>query len=142
TMPELFKRGVFIHYWPFVFIAIAFLGAGLSEYLRRKQLRVLAEPLERTGVCLALLPVLACWVLPSFSEYALVWFLAGLLYGVMSIFKRSWRFALLGAIVANMGMWVLLQGSGFYFLEHPQMWVIPLALVVLVAEQLNQDRLT
>jgi hypothetical protein len=45
-------------------------------------------------------------------------------------------------VVANMGLWILLQDSGFYFWNHPQMWVIPLALVVLVAEQLNQDRLT
>jgi hypothetical protein len=142
TMPHLFKRRIFIDYWPFVFMVIAFLGAGLSEYFRRKQLRVLAEPLERTGVCLPLLPALAYWVLPSAGEYALIWFLAGLLYGIMSIFKRSWRFALLGAIVANMGLWVLLQDTGFYFWKHPQMWVIPLALVVLVAEQLNQDRLT
>jgi len=141
TMPNLFKQGIFIHYWPFVLITIAFVGAGLSEYFRRKQLLVLAEPLERTGVFLPLLPVLAYWVLPSASEYALVWFLAGFLYGFMSIFKRSWRFALLGAVAANMGLWLLLQDSGFYFWKHPQMWVIPLALVVLVAEQLNQDRL-
>ena len=77
TMPSLFKHGIFIHYWPFVFIVIAFLGAGLSEYFRRKQLPVLAEPLERTGVFLPLLPVLAYWVLPYASEYALVWFFAG-----------------------------------------------------------------
>jgi len=141
TMPSLFKHGIFIDYWPFVFITIAFLGAGISEYFRRKRLPVLAEPLERTGVFLPLLPVLAYWVLPHASEYALVWFFAGLLYGLMSIFKRSWRFALLGAVAANMGLWLLLQDSGFYFWKHPQMWVIPLALVVLVAEQLNQDRL-
>jgi len=141
TMPGLFRQGLFIQYWPFVLMAIAFLGVGLSEYFRRKKLRVLAEPLEWTGGFLPLLPVLAYWVLPNASEYALVWFLAGLMYGLMSIFKRSWRFALLGSVAANMGLWVLLQDSGFYFWKHPQMWVIPLALVVLVAEQLNQDRL-
>jgi hypothetical protein len=141
TMPGLFKGGLFIQYWPFILMAIAFLGVGLSEYFRRKKLRVLAEPLEWTGGFLPLLPVLAYWVLPTASEYALVWFWAGLMYGVMSIFKRSWRFALLASVAANMGLWVLLQDSGFYFWKHPQMWVIPLALVVLAAEQLNQDRL-
>jgi hypothetical protein len=140
TMPELF-RGRLIHYWPFVVMGIAFMGVGLSEFFRRKNLRVLAEPLEWTGGFLPLLPVLVYWVLPHASEYALVWFFAGLLYGVLSIFKRSWRFALLGAVAANMGLWVLLQSSEIYFWKHPQMWVIPLALVVLVAEQLNQDRL-
>jgi len=139
TMPGLFKRQEFIHYWPFVLMAIAFLGVGLSEYFRRKEVRVLAEPLEWTGGFLPLLPVLTYWVLPHASEYAMVWFFAGLLYGLMSIFKRSWRFALLGSVAANMGLWVLLQDRGLYFW---QLWVIPLALVVLVAEQLNQDRLT
>ncbi len=141
TMPGLFKHGMFIHYWPFVLMGIAFLGVFLSEYFRRREIRVLAEPFEWTGGFLPLLPVLTYWVLPSAGEYALVWFFAGLLYGVLSIFKRSWRFALLGAVAANMGLWVLLQSSEIYFWKHPQMWVIPLALVVLVAEQLNQDRL-
>jgi hypothetical protein len=139
TMPGLFKRGLFIHYWPFVLMGIAFLGVGLSEYFRRKEIRVLAEPLQWTGGFLPLLPVLTYWVLPHASEYAMVWFLAGLLYGLMSIFKRSWWFALLGSVAANMGLWVLLQDRGLYVW---QLWVIPLALVVLVAEQLNQDRLT
>jgi hypothetical protein len=142
TMPGLFRREIFIHYWPFVVMGIAYLGVGLSEYFRRKEIRVLAEPLEWTGGVLPLLPVLTYWVLPSAGDYALVWFFAGLLYGIMSIFKRSWRFALLGAVAANMGLWVLLQSSEVYFWKHPQMWVIPLAIVVLVAEQLNQDRLT
>jgi hypothetical protein len=142
TMPGLFRRGWFIEHWPFVLMTIAYLGVGLSEYFRRKELRVLAEPFQWTGGFLPMLPVLTYWVLPDASEYAFVWFFAGLLYGVMSIFKRSWRFALLGSVAANMGLWVLLQDSGFYFGKHPQMWLIPLALVVLVAEQINQDRLT
>jgi hypothetical protein len=141
TVPWMFRLDLFQHYWPFILMGIAFLGTGLSEYFRRKELRVLAEPLAWTGGFMPMLPVLGYWALPLPSEYALVWFFAGLLYGMMSIFKGSWRFALLGAVVANMGLWILLQDSGFYFWNHPQMWVIPLALVVLVAEQLNQDRL-
>jgi hypothetical protein len=142
TIPWLFKQRIFLHYWPFILMAIAFLGVGLSEYFRRRQLRVLAEPLERTGVFLPLLPVLAYWTLREPNQYALIWFLAGLVYGLVSIFKGSWSFALFGALAANVGLWVLLQEHEVHFLKHPQFWLIPIALIGLAAEQLNRDRLT
>jgi hypothetical protein len=140
TVPELFRLGLFKEYWPFILMVLAFSGAGLSEFFHRRGLPVLAEPLERTGVFLPLLPVLAIWVLPA-GRYAFLCFLAGLLYGLLSVTKRSFRFALLAALVANLGLWVLLHQHAIYFFNHPQFWLIPLALVVLVSEHLNRDRL-
>jgi hypothetical protein len=121
-------------------MALAFAGAGLSEIFRRRNMPVLAEPLERTGVFLPLLPVLAIWVLPA-GRYVLLCFLAGLLYSLLSVTRRSFRFALLAALAANLGLWVLLHHNEFYFFRHPQFWLIPLALVALASEQLNRDRL-
>jgi hypothetical protein len=140
TLPWLFRPGFFAQYWPFIFMTIAFAGAGLSEIFRRQQIPVLAEPLERTGVFLPMLPVLAFWVLPE-GDYALLWFLAGLLYGLLSVFKRSFVFALLAALAANMGLWVLLHLHQFFFLEHPQLWLIPIAGIGLAAEYINRDGL-
>jgi hypothetical protein len=140
TRPELFKLGLFKEYWPFLLMVLAFAGAGLSEFFHRRGLPVLAEPLERTGVFLPLLPVLAIWMLPA-GRYAFLCFLAGLLYGLLSVTKRSFRFALLAALVANLGLWVMLHHHEIYFFQHPQLWLIPFALVILVAEHLNRDRL-
>jgi hypothetical protein len=140
ALPGLFHRGLLAQYWPFAVMAIAFLGVGLSEFFGRRGLAVLAEPLERTGVFLPLLPVVAFWIL-SPGNYALLWFLAGLLYAFLSVARHSFRFALLAALAANTGLWVLLHHRGLFFWEHPQLWLIPIALVALVAEQLNRDRL-
>jgi hypothetical protein len=117
----------------------------VSEFFSRRGLRVLAEPLQRTGVFLPLLPVLAFWVLPhetDYGKYALEWFLVGSLYSLVALTKRSFRFALFAALALNASLWALLYRQRVDFLLHPQLWLIPLALIVLVAEQLNRDRLS
>jgi hypothetical protein len=141
TEPGIFRRALMAHYWPFVLMGIAFLGAFLSEIFERRNLRVLAEPLERTGVFLPVLPMLAAWTVPTVN-YSFIWFSSGLLYGLLSVRKRSFRFALLAALAANAGVWVLLQQGGIDFFRHPQFWLIPLAMIVLVSEFYNRDRLT
>src|SRR5205807_931220 len=103
TVPQLF-HGRLAQYWPLIVMAVSFLGVGLGELFERRGLRVLAELLQRTGIGLRLLPVLA-------------------------------------ALAANLGLWALLFHNRLDFLTHPQMWLIPLALIVLVAEQINRDRL-
>ncbi len=143
TMPWLF-HGFFEQYWPFIVMALAFLGAGLSELFRRQGRLVLAEPLERTGAFLPLLPVVGFWVLsPQVHYYSGLLLLVGVLYGVLSISRRSFGFGVLSAIAANGGLWYYLQNDlkGFGLLEHPQVWLIPPALSVLAAAYLNRDRL-
>ena len=66
----------------------------------------------------------------------------GLFYGVMAVRKRSLGLAALGVLTGNMGLWVLWHHCGWDFLEHPQLWLIPLALAVLVAEHLDRRRLS
>jgi hypothetical protein len=167
TMPQLFGTRL-AQYWTLIVMAVAFLGVGLSEYFQRKGLSTLAEPLQRTGVFLPLLPLLAFWVhppaavhafaaerfpglrpmldyldriQPDYGKYSVLWFLLGALYTMVAVTKRSFRFALLAALAANFGMWALLFQSNLDFLKHPQMWLIPLALIALVAEHINRDRL-
>lgn len=140
TVPQLFHLHIFAGYWPFIVMGLAFVGAGLGEFFERRHWRVLAEPVERTGIGLPLLPALAFWLVPA-ERYAMVWLMAGLLYALISVSRRSFRFALVAALSANAGLWVLLHHHQVYLWRHPQLWLIPPALVALVAEHLNRDRL-
>jgi hypothetical protein len=168
NVPDLFP-GFLGQHWTLVIMALAFAGVGLSEWFQRRGLGVLAGPLQRTGLFLPLLPLLAFLVRPladlragldqslpavqpllryldrlpgNYGSHALVWFLLGLLYTLVAITRRSTTFALLAALAANFGLWVIFANhEQVTFLLHPQLWLIPPALILLVAEALNRHRL-
>jgi hypothetical protein len=168
NVPDLFPPFVG-RFWPLIVMGIAFLGVSLGEWFERRGWRVLAEPLQRTGVFLPLLPLVAFWVrnwtglreaasqnIPALSPmlryldrmeggfglHASVWFILGMLYAAVAVSRRSFRFALLAALAANFGLWVIFANvQGMHFVAHPQLWLIPLALILLVAEHLNRDKL-
>jgi hypothetical protein len=138
TMPWLFS-GFFQRYWPLVVLAIAYAGVAVSEFLKRRNVSVLAQPLERTGVFLPLLPVIGFWIAQSQVEYSTLLFVVGGLYGLLSILRRSFWFGLAAALAGNGGLWYLLhETSDYHFFQHPQAWLIPVALSVLVAAHLNR----
>ncbi|HSP62266.1 MAG TPA: hypothetical protein VLQ90_04720 [Pyrinomonadaceae bacterium] len=138
TMPWLF-HGFFQRYWPLVVLTIAYAGVAISEVLRRRQIRVLAQPIERTGAFLPLLPVIGFWIAQSQVEYSTLLFVVGGLYGVLSILRSSFWFGLAAALAGNGGLWYLLhETSEYHFLQHPQLWLIPAAISVLIAAHLNR----
>lgn len=166
NVPEIFPRVG--RYWPLVAMAVAYLGAGLGVLLRRKGLEVLAAPWQNTGVFLPLLPLLGFWAKPPqalqhfvgehvpgmapwlqyvarlpqyFQDHAAVWFLVGLLYAGVAVANRSFWFAVAAALAANFGLWALWHHHGLAFLVHPQLWLIPVALMLLTAEHFNRERL-
>jgi hypothetical protein len=168
NVPELF-RGLGARHWALLIMAVAFTGAGLGELFRRRNLPVLAGPLQQTGVFLPLLPLLVFWARPpaalytladqslpglrplldslerlprEFDHHALLWFLLGLLYACLAVAQRSFRWALVAALAGNFGLWAFLAHAQLYFWIHPQVWLIPTALIILTAEHLNRDRLT
>jgi hypothetical protein len=142
TMPWLFT-GFFERYWPLVVMAIAYAGITVSEMFRRRQVRVLAEPIERTGALLPVLPVLGFWIAESKVDYSTLLFIVGGLYGLLSILRRSFLFGLLAALAGNGGLWHLLHHTSDYrFLQHPQLWLIPAALSVMIAAHLNREDFT
>jgi hypothetical protein len=149
-------------------MAVAYLGAGLSAFFERRGLPILAGPLRRTGVFLPVLPLLAFWARPpaavlafaqerlpgmgpllealsrlpqNFGDYAAIWFLLSMLYAFVASARRSFGFALASALAANFGLWALFHHSRLSFLVHPQLWLIPLAVIILVSEHLNRARL-
>jgi hypothetical protein len=144
TKPEFFT-GVMKPYWEFIVLGIAFAGAGLGEWFQRRKLAVLAEPLQRTGAFLPLLPALAAWVtypVVAYDRYSLVLFIAGLLYVMLAMWRQSFRYAVAAACVGNLALWSLYYHGGIMLDKQPQLWLIPPALSVLVAGQLNRRRLS
>ena len=138
TLPWLFT-GFFERYWPLVVVAIAYTGVIISEMLRRRQVLVLAQPIERTGALLPLLPVLGFWIAQSQVDYSTLLFVVGGLYGLLSILRKSFWFGLVAALAGNAGLWHLLQHTSEYrFWQHPQLWLIPAAVSVLIAAHLNR----
>ena len=141
TMPWLF--GSFERYWPFIVMAIAYTGVLVSESLRRQEFTVLARPIESTGAFLPLLPVLGFWIVESEVDYSSVLFIVGGLYGLLSLLRRSFPYGVIAAVCANGALWYFLQRTQDYqFLQHPQLWLIPVALCVLLATHLNEDDFT
>ncbi|MBO0724941.1 MAG: hypothetical protein J2P52_05035, partial [Blastocatellia bacterium] len=142
TLPWFFG-GFFLTWWPLIVMLLAFIGVGLGELFRRRGRLVLAEPLERTGILLPILPVFGFLLAPSHVPYSGLLFLVGLFYGALSVMRRSFRFGILAVFAGNGGLWKLLDGAGGYgFYEHPQLWLIPLSVSVLVAGHVNRERLT
>jgi len=142
TLPWLFG-GFFLTFWPLIVMLLAFTGVGLGELFRRRGTLVLAEPLERTGILLPILPVFGSWLADSHVPYSGLLFLVGLFYGVLSVMRRSFLFGILAALAGNGGLWNMLDGLGGYgFYEHPQLWLIPVSISVLVAGHVNRERLT
>ncbi|QDV32576.1 hypothetical protein [Tautonia plasticadhaerens] len=142
TMPWLFS-GIFARYWPVIVLGIAFAGVGLGEVFRRQGRLVLADPLERTGALLPILPLLgASWLEPRPGEDTLFLVLAGGLYATLSLLRSSAGFGAMAALAFNAGLWTVLgRREGFGLLEHPQFWVVPPALCILAGVFMNRDRL-
>jgi hypothetical protein len=140
--PMLFD-GLLRPYWPYVVMAIAFAGVAVGELLQRSGIRVLAEPLQRTGAFLPLLPALGVWVIAAEgTQYATLLFVIGVLYVMLSICRRSFTSGLAAVLAGNASLWSLLGDTGFSFWRHPQFWLIPPAASVLIAAHINRRRLS
>jgi hypothetical protein len=141
TAPWLFG-GVMAQYWPLLVMAIAFAAVALADLFRRNQTIALSSPLFTTGAFLPLLPVAAFWLAPSRVELWALLCTAGFFYAILSAARRSFGFGVLAALAANGGLWsILARQPALAFLVHPQVWLIPAAASVLVAAQLNRERL-
>jgi hypothetical protein len=61
---------------------------------------------------------------------------------LVAVLRRSSAAGLVAALACNFGFWVVLGHHEYLsFLLHPQLWLIPLGLLVLVAEILHREQL-
>ncbi len=147
--PQWFRLGFVEQYWMFLVMAVAFAGVGVSEWFHRAGLPVLSEPLRNTVTALPVVPMAGFWFMaPPQSLLGLtgstpaLWLLMALFYGYLAAMKpSSVLFGALTLFTGSVGLWVLLDRQQLDFFTHPQLWLIPPALAMLVAERLNRTRL-
>ena len=142
TVPWLF-HGWFLRFWPMIAMVIAFTGVGFSEWCARRRQHVLSRPLQKTAALLPILPLLGFWIVENQVNFSLLLLTIGALYAVLAVLRRSFGFSILAVIAANGSLWRLLgTHEGLSLAQHPQLWLIPPAVCVLVASYLNRARLS
>ena len=142
TMPKLLPIGVMEKYWTLIVMLVAFAGAGLAEFFQRRRLDVLSQPLVRTALVAPLVPLVGHWLIPAiYINAETVLLMVAAFYGLQAALRRSFALGALSVAAGNAALWLLWHRLRLDFLHHPQLWLIPVALVVLVAEYFNRERL-
>jgi hypothetical protein len=141
ALPWLLRLGI-REYWPYIAMAVAFGGVGLSNLLKRRQLTVLSEPLQNTMTVLPMAAALATLGMASKADVAMVMLLAGLVYGSLTLTRPSIGMGLLSLLFGNVALWFFFHKfPDFSIVHHPQLWLIPPALSTLVVSRIEKDRL-
>ncbi len=145
--PELLQR-----YGLLLVMGVAFAGAAMAEWFHRRMIPVLSEPLEWTAFVLPVVPAIGFWLLPEglatlgiAGRTPAVWMLIAAFYATSAWMQRPAGVALpsgLAVAAFNVGLWIVWNRLGIGLFDHPQLWLIPVGLCVLVAEYLNHDRLS
>lgn len=171
NVPDIFPSFLGRH-WTLVLTAVGFAAVLVGEAARRRVLPMLAGPLHITGLCLPLVPLAALVLRPallslsalaepfpgfdpilryirpdrlpdSYWLHATLWFWYGTLWTVVAVLRRSPFAGLVAALACNFGFWVVLGHQELLtFVLHPQLWLIPLGLIVLAAEAIHRPQLT
>ena len=140
TMPWLFGGWVQA-IWPLLIIGLAFVGLGGAEWSKRTKFGVLSEPLEKSGMALPILPLLTHWLVPSQVDYGVSLLCASIAYASFGYLRKSMLYWGASVVTGNWALWYALQRADFRFVDHPQLWVIPPALSLLVILQILRERL-
>lgn len=125
--------------WPFAIYALALAGIGSAEWLAKRGNMIFPEPLRKSGFLLPLIPLLGAWANHSSSTMQWSLFIGAILYAGLSITRRSVWLTAAAGIFLNAGYWTLLMGKpSVSFWQHPQVWLVPLALAWLVTIQIHR----
>ncbi len=96
-----------------------------------------------TGALLPVLPVMGFWLVPGEIQFAWVLLSVAALYGTLAAIRQSLLYGFGAVVAGNLSLWSLLHDwEGFGITDHPQLWLIPPAISMLVAAYINRERLS
>ena len=148
-------------YWPYVVMALAFASAGVVQWAMRRDDKVLVAVMRKSVMYLPLIPVIGFWISGSvvtglfgqsaadswsFIEgrvsYQALLIVVTLYYSVVSFMWKNTVMRMFAIVGGNATIWVVLaQAEGWSLWQHPQAWLIPPALCVLVGVQFYRHQL-
>lgn len=135
SIPWLLDLGL-RQYWPYITMVICFGGVGLAELLKKRNLQVLSIPLFNTVAIFPVTVGLALFAVDSAADKAMVFFMVGLIYIMISVVNQSVLSAGVGVVFGNIALWIFFDKYGFSLVDNPQLWLIPPAISTLIAAQL------
>ncbi len=133
--PWLFELGILEEYWAYVVLGIAYTGVALAELFRRQNVAVLVRPLEITVMFLPLVSLAGQWSSPA------AWFLIAFFYGIIAHQRRSLKLLFFAIFLGNIGLWLLWHQWDLELVDYPQLWFMPLALILLITEAILRRHL-
>ena len=138
TMPFLFRLGI-KDYWPYIAMVLCFGGVGVAQLLEKRGLTVLGQPLFQSAAILPVAVAICIWGIDSKADSALVLLTVGFTYLMISYVQQSLLAGAAALLFGNLALWTFYKKfDGFSFIEHPQLWLIPPALSLLVAVQISK----
>lgn len=162
--PEWF-HGWMGKYWAFGALVLAMAMGGLGSLLVRRKKQAIAQPILIGGIALPLAPLGAFWIkiffagvpnLPAwtmpllqmasrlegdFASYASLWLLTAILWGWISLDRKSIGLGAASCLALLAAFWSLWTAWGLGFLVHPQLWLIPPAIGILGLELAQRGKL-
>ena len=124
-------------------MALAFGGVGIAQVLEKRNLTVLGQPMFHTAAILPIVVSALIWAVDSKADASLVLLTAGMAYLLISYTHKSVLSGAAAVVLGNLALWVFYDKfPGFSFLDHPQLWLIPPAVSVLIAGHLASNSLS
>ena len=142
TVPWLFRFGL-EQYWPYLAMGGAFAGVGVANVLKQRGLLVLAKPIFHAAAVVPVVASLVMWPVSSEADASIVMLMAGGTYLLIGTTRSSLVGGAFAVVFANIALWLFYTRFDLLaFVDHPQLWLIPPALSVLVAVQWQRAKLT
>jgi len=129
-------------HWPFLLLGTAVASTGIGRLVERAGADVVGKPLQNTGLFLPVVGATTLAIFPSVAPVDVVLVLSAAFYMIAGAAEGSRRMSILGGVFANFALWCFYRRfDQIHFADHPQLWLIPPAVSVLIATYLERDRL-
>lgn len=133
----------FKQYWPLIVLGVALVSSAIAKLLSAKKLDVLGEPIARTSLLLPIVAAIGVFIVGSSASSDLVLALGATYYFVLAAADGSRRLAVVGMTLVNVALLLFWHRyPELDFGRHPQLWMLPPALSVLVASHFHRRELS